>query len=195
MAHEKYHTKALFLGSYSFGEDSRMGVLFTEHFGLLKVVCQGSRRNSSKLNFHLGVPSRCEVTLVRGKEYWRLVGASEGELYWKTFENERKKLEALSRLFSFLPRFIHGEGSGSVIYPLLGEFASSLKHTKESNIILLEGLALGRILRELGYFPESKELAFLFIENSFSENLIREAGGKKKLLFTAINTAIQESHL
>ena len=195
MAHEKYHTEALLLGSHSFGENSRIGILFTERFGLLRAVCQGSRKHSSKLNFHLGVPSRCEATLVRGKEYWRLVGANEGELYWKTFESERKKLEALSRLFHFLPRFIHGEGSGDVIYPLLGEFVSSLKNIEESNVLLLEGLALGRILRELGYFPDSEELAFLFVENIFSENLIHEARGKEKLLFTAINTAIAESHL
>lgn len=195
MAHEKYHTEAFLLGSFPFGEDSRIGILFTERFGLLKALCQGSRKYSSKLNFHLGVPSRCEATLVRGKEYWRLVGASEGERYWKTFEGQRKKLEALSRLFYFLPRFIHGEGSGGIIYSLLEEFSSALKKIEEKDIELLEGLALGRILRELGYFPDSKELAFLFIENSFSEDLLLEAKGKERALFSAINTAIAESHL
>lgn len=75
--HTIHTTPALVVGSKPNGEASKLIFLFTREFGLITAVAQGIRFEKSKLrycaqDYNLGI-----FSLVKGKEFWRLVGAEE----------------------------------------------------------------------------------------------------------------------
>lgn len=99
MAIEKYTTKAFILREYEQGESDKVFKLFTEEFGLIFALAKGVRKLESKLRFHLKVGKEVDVTLVKGKEVWRLTGI---EAFPKVHEDE-------VIVVSLLERFVRGE--------------------------------------------------------------------------------------
>lgn len=100
MAIEKYTTKGFILREYEQGESDKVYKLFTEEFGLLFVLAKGVRKLESKLRFHLKVGKEVTVTLVKGKEVWRLTGVESQSR--ETHEDEHL-------VTSLLERFVRGE--------------------------------------------------------------------------------------
>jgi hypothetical protein len=78
------------------------------------------------------------VTLVKGKEVWRLVGAQEGEI--------SKKL--LPEAITYLKRFVKGEGEHKTLYDGIIAILSSIDRYDESKARLL---LLYMMLTFLGY--------------------------------------------
>ncbi len=138
MAIEKYVTRAIVLESYDQSEHDRVYKVFTREFGLL--ICHGKsiRKLESKLRAHI-LPRSCGLlTLVKGKEIWRLVGAEE-EVYDMTYIHEATTL---------LKRFIRGEGAHKALYDRVMLFLKSAPPYDEQIVRLLLYYIL---LVELGY--------------------------------------------
>ena len=74
MAIEKYTTRAFVLNEYEQGESDKVFKLFTREFGVIFALAKSVRKLESKMRFHLGKTKKVSVTLVKGKEVWRLVG-------------------------------------------------------------------------------------------------------------------------
>ena len=77
MAIEKYVTKCIVIESYDRGEHDRVYKLFTREYGMVLAHAKSIRKLESKLRAHVRPRSVALVTLVQGKEVWRLVGAEE----------------------------------------------------------------------------------------------------------------------
>jgi DNA repair protein RecO len=70
-----YRTRAFVLEKIERGEADYLVTLYTEQFGFLKGLAQGLRKPAAKLQGHLELFSETEVSLVLGRNGYRLTGA------------------------------------------------------------------------------------------------------------------------
>lgn len=138
MSIEKYVTDCLVIESFDQGEHDRVYKLFTREFGLILAHAKSIRKLESKLRSHIMPRGMSMVTLVKGKEIWRLVGAEE-----KPFEEKM-----VHEVTSLIKRFIRGEGAHKALYNRLIEFLqTSPKYELRISRVLLYYI----LLVELGY--------------------------------------------
>ena len=138
MAIEKYTTKCIVLDAYDQGEHDKAYKVFTREFGLLICQAKSIRKLESKLRAHMLPRSVALITLVQGKEVWRLVGA----------EKERVESPYIHEVTSLLKRFVRGEGAHKALYDRIVSFLCSQEEYDEQVVRLLLYYIL---LVELGY--------------------------------------------
>lgn len=79
MSIEKYTTEAFILREYEQGENDIVYKIWTRDFGIVFVLGKSIRKINSKLHLVMKKNDFLNVTLVKGKDVWRLTGAEE----WK----------------------------------------------------------------------------------------------------------------
>lgn len=138
MAIEKYTTQAIVIESFDQGEHDRVFKLFTRDFGLLMAHAKSVRKLESKLRAHV-LPRTCSlVTLVQGRDVWRLVGA----------ETVSSLGQISHELTQLVRRFIRGEGAHKNLYDRLISFSKvENSFDKQKSRLLLYYI----VLVELGY--------------------------------------------
>src|SRR3989344_878829 len=72
-----YSTEGIILGSKDFGEASRIFLVFTREFGLIRLQGQSIRKITSKLRYQLEDYSLLKLEVIKGKEIWRPVVAEK----------------------------------------------------------------------------------------------------------------------
>jgi len=77
MAEKVYTTRALVIGERASGEASKVFTLFTRDLGLVQAYARSVREVRSKLRFNLSLHNFSRITLVPGREYWKVIGAEE----------------------------------------------------------------------------------------------------------------------
>ncbi len=138
MAIEKYVTQCFVIEAYDQGEHDRAYKLFTREFGMIIAHAKSIRKLESKLRAHVLPRSISLVTLVQGREVWRLVGSEEQHI----------DTRGIHDVTALLKRFIRGEGEHKVLYDRLIEFLRTVsKYDQKMSRIILYYL----ILVELGY--------------------------------------------
>lgn len=138
MAIEKYTTKAFVLAMYDNGENDRSYKLFTRDFGLIIAHARGIRKLESKLRGHILVGHLILVTIVQGKEVWRITGAEEINIK-SLFRNEVIKI---------IERFVKGEGAHKKLFDKLNYICETAGNYNESDLRLFTYFIL---LVDLGY--------------------------------------------
>lgn len=138
MAIEKYTTPAIVIESFDQGEHDRVYKLFTREFGMVMAHAKSVRKLESKLRAHILPRSLSLVTLVQGREVWRLVGAEEKE----------KMGDMIYDVSQIIRRFIRGEGTHKALYDRLMDFFMVEKTLDRQKSRLLIYYI---ILVELGY--------------------------------------------
>jgi recombinational DNA repair protein (RecF pathway) len=138
MAIEKYTTKCIVLDAYDQGEHDKAFKVFTREFGLLICQAKSVRKLESKLRAHMLPRSVSLITLVQGKEVWRLVGA----------EKEALTSPYMHEVTQLLKRFIRGEGAHKALYDRIISFLSSEEKYDEQ---VVRVLLYYMLLVELGY--------------------------------------------
>lgn len=142
MAIEKYVTKSIILESYDQGEHDRAYKVFTREFGLLTCQAKSIRKLESKLRAHILPRSLSLLTLVQGREVWRLVGA----------EREEQSSQYIHEIVILLKRFIRGEGAHKALYDRLMQLLIASSHASsqyDEQVIRL--LLYYIVLVDLGY--------------------------------------------
>lgn len=138
MAIEKHVTRAIILEAYDQGEHDRAYKVFTREFGLLICQAKSIRKLESKLRAHM-LPRSCSlITLVQGREVWRLVGA----------ENDAMDSPYVHEVTTLLKRFVRGEGAHKTLYDRMMVFLKNTTSYDEQSMRLLLYYVL---LVELGY--------------------------------------------
>jgi len=79
MSERIYTTSALVIGERTSGEASKVFTLFTRELGLVYAYARSVREVRSKLRYNLPLYSFTLVSLVAGREYWRIVGAEDSQ--------------------------------------------------------------------------------------------------------------------
>jgi DNA repair protein RecO (recombination protein O) len=189
MAHRHYETEGLIIGSRNLGEANRLYQILTADFGLIKVLAQGVRHDRSKLRYHLENYSFNRFFLVRGREFWRLVGVEGLNLSIQ----RKESLVFFKKISLVLQRLIQGEDPRLLIYRDLKQAYLLLKSPdvdfNREDILNLEVFILARLLTRLGYFAWPLD----FEDFSWAE--IRNLKDQKLLLIKQINQALEATQL
>jgi recombinational DNA repair protein (RecF pathway) len=138
MAILKYVTECIVIDSFERGEHDMVFKLFTREYGLVMAQAKSVRKLESKLRAHLLPRTVSLVTLVQGKEVWRLVGA----------ESQTLSKNNMHEVAHLVKRFIRGEGQQKSLYDRLMQFCrDEVKYDEQKGRLLLYYV----FLVELGY--------------------------------------------
>jgi DNA repair protein RecO (recombination protein O) len=160
-----YTTKGLILSERPHKEADRIYSILTRDFGLIRAMALGVRKEASKLRGGLEPFSLSRISLVRGKEFWRVTSAQMIE--------KVSPIQEVVRPLVLLEKLVQGEAAHPELFDVIEQFITSAKTQDESFEINL----VAQILFELGYLR--------------SEDLSLD----KKALIQAINEGLKHSHL
>jgi DNA repair protein RecO (recombination protein O) len=201
--HNIYTTEGFILKSANFGEANKYFFIFTKEFGLIKASAQGVRLLKSKLRYSLEDFSFSNVSIVRGKEIWRLTSAvcqtssschsCEGRNL--SFSKEKHLLRA--RIFSLLLRLLHGEEKNELLFETLRESVTFLNHENLTDEMLtnFECILALRILSSLGYIGNLGDFNQFTASPYFTLELLTKMSALKTQAILEINKSLRETHL
>ena len=186
MSYRIYTTRGFTLGSTPSGETSKSYLIYTEDFGLVRARAQGVRLLASKLRYNLEEYSFLTLSLVRGKEFWRITGAiSEFD---SNTSSSRIIASVRARVFALVKRLVQGEERNDKLFvaltSLFGEDTATI--TDAEDALAFEALVLARVLSTLGYLDLKAHVP----NDSFAEAKV-----SRRNLVSAINKALADSHL
>ena len=198
-----YQTEGMILGGTNQREANRFFYIFSENFGLLRATAQSVREVKSKLRYGLQDFSLSQFALARGKGAWRITNvACHGNLYY-ALRAEKEKLRIVARLASLLKQLLPNEIENKNLYQIVRTAVSFLETTSltAENIEDFEKIILLRILRDLGYFNETKPISKQETYGVFFNNinwdlaLLDKMNPIKRQAILDINDALNATHL
>jgi recombinational DNA repair protein (RecF pathway) len=192
MSHTIHTTEGFILKSANFGEANKYYFIFTKEFGLIRASAQGVRFLKSKLRYGLEDYSFCQVSVVRGREIWRLTSAEK-----KLDLKDKEKLLLLSRIFFLLLRLLHGEEKNDLLFDSVREGMTFLANNELSLADLgnLECILALRILSSLGYIGRLGDFDKFTVSPYFTLDLLKEMNTLKTRAILEINKSLKETHL
>lgn len=193
--HHIYTTEAFILKSLPTGEANKYYFLYCNDLGFVKATAQGVRLDKSKLKGHLQDFCLVKISLVKGKEVWRIVSVDTIEKV--DLIKDINRLIAVKNIFSLLLRLLHGEEKNEALFSSIYHFYYFLlkNNLSQNNIKNLETITILRILYHLGYFKESFDL-FEYVKNDvLSIDILDLFEDKKKAAILDINSTLEETHL
>lgn len=197
MSHHIHHTDGIILHSFNIGESHKVIEVLTEKLGLIRANVRSVRSEKSKLRYSLENLSETTLSLVRGREVWRVTGALPGQNFYHSLKEDFEKLALLLRIVTLVRRLVQGEEKNEYLYLVIRELClalSSGEHTEEE----LEGVecvAALRILHSLGYLKHESVFEGFFDNTMFSREVAQDAYKKKKKAIIEINNSLAASHL
>ncbi len=150
MAIEKFTTRALVLNQYTSGENDVTLKVFTEEFGVIFVVAKSLKKKEGKLKAHVRKYHFTNLTLVKGKEVWRLTGASEISLN-DIIENKIDQKVLIPEVSKLIDRLYHGSEKHVELF----ERIFNLVQNNKSDVNNLRRTIYASCLIELGYIDLS----------------------------------------
>lgn len=199
--HTILETDCFVLKSSPAGEANKHLDIFTKDFGLIRASAQGLRYIKSKLRYSLTDFSYSRVSLVRGREFWRIITATKkGDVPSEVVAREAR--ESLYRIFSLLRRLLQGEEAHPELFDIVlnafNFFSQDFKDedgASPARISAIEELAVLRILFLLGYVKDDPDLVKFLETDDLSRDLIERAIESRKTIVLEINRALKASHL
>ena len=180
----KYVTRAVVLARSPIKEAGVTVTLLTEELGLVRARAEGLRRSGAKLAHALQTLSETDVTVLRGKEGWRLAGAVLITPWFSTL-TPAARLRAGKRA-SLITRLVQGEEIDTKLFTIYHNFLTRLHETPEEEhdsaelVTTLESLSL--LGHDAGDIPSVDEVRALTKE-------------ERRTLITRINRSIEASGL
>ncbi len=120
----KYGTRAVVLGRGAAREAGLTLTLLTEDMGLVRARAEGLRKPGAKLASALQTLCECEVTLLRGREGWRLSGALLTENHFNLLSPEARA--AAARVAGLFLRLMPPDAHEPGFFALYRDFVHSL---------------------------------------------------------------------
>jgi recombinational DNA repair protein (RecF pathway) len=183
--HHIYTTPAFIIHSSPHGEAGKFLLLFTRDFGMIGATAQGIRLQQSKLRFHVQDGNFSNVSVVRGKEVWRLTGAVE-------IEHEKATVLHL-KILRILKRLLHGEDKNDKLFEIVEVLYGT--NINESDYEVIECLTILRILNTLGYIKNNDELLPFLSNTDLNQDILSQFSNIKARVINIINNALKESQL
>jgi DNA repair protein RecO len=196
MSYHIYTTRGLILSSRPFKEADRLYSILTENLGLIYARALGARKEGSKLRGQLEPFSLSSVSLIKGKNQWRLTSASLLEATSGIQKNKKKTYKALARGFSLLEKLVQGEEKHRELFEAIRDifiFAKTEDRTEEM-FEALEVVLVARMLYYLGYLRE-EEGTHELVSAPLTKEFLEKVESTKKPLIKLINEGIEASNL
>lgn len=194
--HHIYHTSGFILKSVATGEANRQFFILTKDLGVIRATAQGVRLLKSKLRFKLTNFMPMKVSLVRGREIWRIVGVEQNDDISFSFLQDNANKIFIAKIFSLILRLSQGEEKNEALYDMVKEsylYMGQNRYSKSKDSLeLVLGL---RILKYLGYLRNIPEYCFLGEDNCVSEEIVCEAERCRHKIIFEINRTLKETHL
>lgn len=193
--HNIYTTKAIIIKSIPIGEANKLYFLLTKDLGFIKATAQGIRLAKSKLKSSLQDFYCVNISLVKGKEIWRITSV-ENTRQIKLIGNI-DKISIIKNIFSLLLRLIHGEEKNEKLFECLEEFYQFIfdNNLELDNLKDLETLTVLRILYNLGYFKNSEKFVEYCDDLKITEDKIKNFHLMRNEAILEINRSLKETHL
>ena len=194
MSHHIYQTEGFVVGSRNTGEANKVIFIFTKDLGLVAASAQGVRLLKSKLRYSLQDYSYSKISLVRGREVWRLTSAG---LIEKLLLNLNQNSLVFARGLSMVKRLVNGEEKNEALFDVLKSASDFLHHPDINSITpdYFECILMIRILHTLGYIQAVGELADYLDGNDWPLEMLEKAKESRILMIAQINQALQASQL
>lgn len=167
MSYHIYTTKGLVLRKSDLREADRIYSILTRDLGLIQATAMGVRKGESKHRGSLEPFIISSISLVRGKEHWRITSAES----LQSIPNR----EEIARPLALLEKLVQGEAPNLELYDAVESALWPTPSVDQGEMFEIHLVA--RILFHLGYLKETDLLL------------------EKKDLVTAINEGLRESHL
>ncbi len=196
--HHIYNTEGFVIGGTNIGEANKLLKIFTKDFGMITGSAQGIRHLKSKLRYSLQDFSYSSVSLVKGKDMWRVVNAEKKVDMFASFRTEKKKFEIFARALSLLKRFLHGEERNDALFSVFSSgclFLSEVEPLSPQNLKNFEYILVLRILYYLGYLSKLEELKPFSETNTWDQDILLSVEKHKGLMLQEINRSMRESQL
>lgn len=193
-----YHTDGFVLGGAPFGEANKFFTLFTEELGMLSASATSVREERSKLRYGLQDFSYSHLTLVRGREVWRLASAALQENIWNEFRGRPQVSALFVRIFRLLRRLLPPEEKNHRVFDALLQTLQFLRTDEARKEVAetLEIVLVLRILYSLGYLSSEGELQTLLTEPFFiSEDALLLARRFRAQALSSINDSLKATQL
>jgi len=190
-------TQGLVIARMSAGEGSLRVLVYTEALGLVTALAKSAREERSKLRAHLQAGTIGTFAFVKGRDFWRVIGATETENVYFALEGDAAGKEAAARTLAAVRQFVHGAVADPYLWQALSGFAHALSvhRTKlEVDPRTLEYLAVFRLLASLGYVRE-RSTTGVFLETGYDTETLARAASARTALAHAVNEAIAASGL
>jgi recombinational DNA repair protein (RecF pathway) len=193
MSHTIYNTEAFVMSSYNSGEADKTYRLFTKDLGVITAKATSIRKVESRLRFFVQDFKYIDASLVKGKNYWRLVSARPiHEL------NSRKSLTTPSRIRS-LQLVSKLAPTEEPLADLFAELVSaytftSASHPSNEDMQSIEALIALKILHSLGYWGDDKTDVEL-VKSPFNEHIISKVKNSKKFIIKELNNSLRATQL
>ncbi|KKS84036.1 MAG: hypothetical protein UV60_C0029G0003 [Parcubacteria group bacterium GW2011_GWA2_43_11] len=188
--HTLYTTEAFILQAYPQGESNKVYKLLTRELGLLYAHGQSVRELKSRNRYALRTGEMSEITLVRGRETWRITGAQTGtEKPIPQTQQIYKK-----RILHLIGRMVPIEDTTLQLFDVLKRGNRAFHTFPEQFAPCIEVVTVLRLLDILGYVarPLSDPLVERFLGTSaFSHELIEQAQMHKQTLVMRVNNALE----
>ncbi len=172
--------------------------IFTRDLGLVGAHAQSTRRVDSKLRYALDAPSRSTVSLVRGKNMWRLKSAVPDKRFYSVFKENQEKFKLCTRTFSLLKKLLAGEEANAPLFDLVNNFLDFLEEkeiTDVNDFKNLETIIMLRILYVLGYVPENDLTRQFAHSTEWTMEIIKAIEPQRKEAVVIINESLRASEL
>ncbi len=201
MSYTKYTTDAFVIASKDTGEADKIFKLYTKDFGMVFGIAKSVRLLKSKLKNHLSAGNRIKVSLVRAKDFWRIVEAermSKGEqefsLRVMPDGSHRKFLFSFSRILAVLSRLVHGEEQNETVFNVLVEAQKALEESAPEHYEAIEIMASSKIIAALGY-GSNEALFEKIIASNFGEEEAIGVIKEKRQIISIINKTLAHTQL
>ena len=195
MSHHIYTTDAIILESSPGRDANKSYILLTEDLGKIRASAQSVRLSSSKLRFSLQDFSVSNISLVRGKEYWRITNAALKENVFQKYQKDTEAIQMIARIFGLLKRLVPEEEKNPELFFLILSGFDFLREIKtKPELAAFEQMLVLRLLRELGYLKDLPELR-LFYGSEWNIELVHALEKKRSLAVGEINRSLRESQL
>lgn len=195
--HHIYQTDGYILKTIPIKEADKLVVIFTKEFGLISATAQGIRYEKSKLRFAIQDYSKATISLVRGKnDIWRLTNAQvDRSLYSSIEDNEKFKI--IARVFKLLERLLPGEEVDDGLFNIIDAGINYLETNsfEREKLLDIESVFVLRILNQLGYIGNDKNINFYTSDNKWESEIIEKMNLERKNALRSINDALKQTQL
>jgi len=197
MAHHMYHTPGLVLSSRGVGEANSLFTIFTRELGMIEASAQAVREVKSKLRFSLRDFSLTEISLVRGKQGWKITSAVLERNFSDTFGAGAGALRVAARISSLLQRMVTGEEKNDRLFDMVVSALLFLadEALSEDELANAECILVLSILHELGYLQNDQVFEPFIGTVRWTRELVLSAAPIRTQIVAQINISLRESQM
>lgn len=187
MSYTKYTTQACILRITPQGESNFDVVFLTTDFGKITVRAQSARENRSTMRMYLIRYRFVTISIVRGKNLWRLVGITDLDEFMP--RPQRVTQTPFPKTLRLVEQLVTGESEQLELFEFIKKYAFFLSHISEQAVFEgAEIIGTISLLILLGYWDHDHNV---LLTPDTCKNVLKN----KQEYIKKINKALEISHL